>query len=428
MYFNRPQLITATFNLVSVIAVKKLNFRHMSHIHFPSAASKATKDWMNYSDRVDVPTLDLMENMDRDGATVVFMAFKDLASIVSLRYSDQIFRADPEKEGFFLNSKVAMASIQNLGYKGYQPLIPEPILATFEHLHPENRSEDPICVHWDESAHDWSHKACKLVFTNSTHSECACQHFGLLGLYERVHNTESGGASFDADSATLIIIVVVVVLAVLAFALVVLFNHFKLQAGGKMPSCLRFREEEVTPTRHALYPSPQYHHDPYSEIMPHHHHSTTIAHHPRPQPGPQSAANTIRRKSTAFDHFPLAEHDNNHASAAVNQIFDQFKRTNAPLSTPERPLLDSPMRRSSIVDEEQHIYVEVGSDLDNTTAGGDHRHHFQPIHIPIVRGITESNRSSGYFSGINNSEPSQQQQLKSPEKRLRMDMQDSQFI
>ena len=62
-----------------MMSVKKLNFRHMSHLKFPSAAAKATREWTRYGDTLDVPSLVLMENMERTGAEVVFMAFKNMA-------------------------------------------------------------------------------------------------------------------------------------------------------------------------------------------------------------------------------------------------------------------------------------------------------------------------------------------------------------
>lgn len=107
------------------MSVKKVNFRHMTHLRYPSKASKATKEWMNYTDTVDIPSLVLMENMDRTGAETVFMVFKDLKTILEgTQHGD-------DNGKVIVNSKVAFVSMRN---RLHMPLMPEPIKATFKHL------------------------------------------------------------------------------------------------------------------------------------------------------------------------------------------------------------------------------------------------------------------------------------------------------
>jgi PREDICTED: similar to latrophilin-like protein AD len=49
----------------------------------------------------------------------------------------------------------------------------QPLKFTFRHLIVENVS-DPKCVYWNSS--QWSSLGCKLIFTNSSHTECECNH------------------------------------------------------------------------------------------------------------------------------------------------------------------------------------------------------------------------------------------------------------
>ena len=44
-------------NFVTVLSVKKMNFHHMGHTNFPSTAAVASKDWSNYSDHLEIPSL-----------------------------------------------------------------------------------------------------------------------------------------------------------------------------------------------------------------------------------------------------------------------------------------------------------------------------------------------------------------------------------
>ena len=111
------------------MSVKKVNFRHMTHLRYPSKASKATKEWQNYTDTVDIPSLVLMENMDRTGAETVFMVFKDLKTVLDGSHRQR--GTDDENGKVLINSKVAFVSMRN---RLHQPLMPEPIKAKFQHL------------------------------------------------------------------------------------------------------------------------------------------------------------------------------------------------------------------------------------------------------------------------------------------------------
>ena len=131
-----------------MLSVKKLNFHHMSHLRFPSLASKSTKEWTDYHDHADIPSLVLMENMERlVGAENIFIAFKDLNDIFSDEAPRKLDASSLKTEkGVLVNSRIAYVSMQT----ERRPMVPEPIRITFEHLHRENASESPKCAHWDE--------------------------------------------------------------------------------------------------------------------------------------------------------------------------------------------------------------------------------------------------------------------------------------
>lgn len=192
------------------MSVKKVNFRHMSHLHFPSTASKATKDWVSYHDTLDMPSLVLMENMERDGAETIFIAFNDLASVLGMRKDDFLFKQSDDMIQF-INAKVAYVSMQTK----HIPRLPEPIRIQFEHL--ETGAENPVCVHWDVKEHNWSQRGCKLVSTNGTHTNCACAHFGLVTLLEetKADSGDNGGGLHVS------VVVVIVICAVVIFSTVV---------------------------------------------------------------------------------------------------------------------------------------------------------------------------------------------------------------
>ena len=103
------------------MSVRKLDFRHMSHLTFPSVSALATRGWSSSSiPSVDVPSLVLMENMERTGAEVVFAAFRTLADA---------FNGDGSSKEDVVDSKVAFLSMRS----EHAPLLPEPVKITFEH-------------------------------------------------------------------------------------------------------------------------------------------------------------------------------------------------------------------------------------------------------------------------------------------------------
>ncbi|TRY70105.1 hypothetical protein TCAL_13311 [Tigriopus californicus] len=364
-----------------LMSVKKMNFNHMIHMRFPSHASKATKEWMSYQDTIDVPSLVMMENMDRSGAEMIFFAFKDVASLIGFDQHEGI-------QGF-INSHIVFASMK----VKHKPLLPQPLKMTFEHIF-KNNVTNPQCVFWDERLHEWSRHGCKLVDTNQTHSECLCGHLGMLALMEEAKEVPEQTGSHVA------IVLSIVVLLFVIFVIVVVcglgFDYFRKVQNrrkwrntchkGKLP-CFQ-QDNADTPSRNIYVthqqgsfttPSMEY----YMEIGPNQANQV----HPRPQAGPQSACSSIRRKSTAMDYFTEIRHHN-------------------AVGTPERPLLTdaqiphtSPDRASI----SQHIYVEVGSGLEEGSMAPYQRpegvNHFQPIQIPILAaGSSNSSQSSGYYS------------------------------
>ena len=51
----------------------------MGRIIFPSSAAIASKHWSNYQDHLEVPSLDLMKNMEMTGAShIIFLSFKNI--------------------------------------------------------------------------------------------------------------------------------------------------------------------------------------------------------------------------------------------------------------------------------------------------------------------------------------------------------------
>ena len=66
-----------------MLSVKKVNFRHMGRTKFPSREATASHLWSDYTDRVDIASLDLMQNMEIGGEShTILLGFKNLDNLM----------------------------------------------------------------------------------------------------------------------------------------------------------------------------------------------------------------------------------------------------------------------------------------------------------------------------------------------------------
>ena len=50
---------------------------------FPSVAATASRYWLDYEDRVEIPSMDLMKNMEITGAShLILLAFKNIEILI----------------------------------------------------------------------------------------------------------------------------------------------------------------------------------------------------------------------------------------------------------------------------------------------------------------------------------------------------------
>ena len=62
-----------------MLSAKKVSFRHMRGTTFPSVAATASRHWVDYKDRIEIPSMDLMKNMEITGSShFILLAFKNI--------------------------------------------------------------------------------------------------------------------------------------------------------------------------------------------------------------------------------------------------------------------------------------------------------------------------------------------------------------
>ena len=50
---------------------------------FPSTAARASRHWINYEDRVEIPSMDLMKSMEMTGASyLILLAYRNIETLM----------------------------------------------------------------------------------------------------------------------------------------------------------------------------------------------------------------------------------------------------------------------------------------------------------------------------------------------------------
>ena len=186
-----------------------MSFRNIRGSEFPSPAARATRDWAQYTDRVDIPALVLMENMGAEGSNVAFLGTSNLDLLLSPG------RGPDRTE--VVNSQVLHVSLGEP-----HTTVREPVEVVFRHISHSNMTR-PRCVAWDAAAGAWDGARCVLQATNATHSHCQCSVLGTLALLETVKVED------DLHKVTLMLtlIVTVTVTVVSAISLALLIFYCK---------------------------------------------------------------------------------------------------------------------------------------------------------------------------------------------------------
>ena len=146
-----------------LLTVRRISFRNIHRTHLPSVASLATQAWRDYSDSVEVPALVLMENMQAEGAMLVFLSLKHMEELAGA------------PGGQLVTSQVVHLSL------GGGQVVREPLTVTLEH---SSKGGEARCVLWQPESQNWNSEFCSTLESNLTHSTCHCSRLGTFALLQ----------------------------------------------------------------------------------------------------------------------------------------------------------------------------------------------------------------------------------------------------
>jgi len=141
---------------------------------------------------------------------VVFFLFKNLHQLLADADQQLTGTETLDDENLVLNSRVISVSIDGTILSSSDPKLADPVSMTFSHLQKTTGSiSDVVCAFWDPEKDAWSNRGCRVIATNSSHTDCECDHltsFALLAssgtlIGSEVMRSIGSGILFDSDSA-----------------------------------------------------------------------------------------------------------------------------------------------------------------------------------------------------------------------------------
>ncbi|XP_071954368.1 adhesion G protein-coupled receptor L2-like isoform X2 [Antedon mediterranea] len=138
---------------------------------FPNTTVLA-QQWNNIQDRITISSTSIQDKQENGRVKLVFFAYNNMEELLGVTKK----RKDRLVNKQFVNSRIISLSIND-------PMTPaplkEPVKMVFNHLKNGSSNKDPVCSFWkfENSTHgEWSSEGCHVVDSNSTHTECSCNH------------------------------------------------------------------------------------------------------------------------------------------------------------------------------------------------------------------------------------------------------------
>ncbi len=166
-------------------------------IHLPGSAFKQLRPPSQKDDQ-------------RPHARVVFFLYKNLHQLLA-DADQQLTGLDTmDSKNLVLNSRVISVSVDGVSISNGDAKLTDPVTMTLTHLQKTTASiSEVVCAFWDPEKDTWANRGCRAISTNSSHTDCECDHlttFALLASSRTLVGSEvvrsiGSGILFDSDSA-----------------------------------------------------------------------------------------------------------------------------------------------------------------------------------------------------------------------------------
>nr|XP_042714893.1 uncharacterized protein LOC101941847 [Chrysemys picta bellii] len=177
----------------------------------------------NFTLRAQEETMDIHCNTVTRAATngswaVVFISYSTLDSIIDKRFLiEGDLMADEKLRNCHLNSKVVSGAVG----AGRLMNLSKPVNFTLRHREAKKKEEVVRCVYWKFIAGNgtWAKDGCTVLYTNSTHTNCSCNHLTSFALLMGLTKVEDSGPLTIITYVGLTFSLLCLLLAILTFLL-----------------------------------------------------------------------------------------------------------------------------------------------------------------------------------------------------------------
>ncbi|XP_035281502.1 cadherin EGF LAG seven-pass G-type receptor 1-like isoform X1 [Anguilla anguilla] len=214
-----------------------------SSVLFPEFTFKPTKDKVNPTDETPAETNPTTEKDDAAPAkkkrhaeslagprpVAVVIVYRSLGQLLPERY-------DPDRRSMrlpnrpIINTPIVSAMVYS--EEGSLPTpLESPITLDYRLLETEERTK-PVCVFWNHSIGigergGWSSKGCDLVFRNSTHISCQCNHMTSFAVLMDISTREQHGDVLPLKIVTYTTVSVSLMALLLTFILLAIIHKLR---------------------------------------------------------------------------------------------------------------------------------------------------------------------------------------------------------
>lgn len=237
--------------------------------------------WKGTANMVEVPSLDLMQNMEMGGEThIVLLSYRNLELVMGRlgwggdRQEDEydkdagpsdnssgplfksgvisftmgtLLRPDQAPNVTSRTGRSRLAFIKAIPASmdlkaGDTDKLAVPVRITFQMPVPGADQRSMACVHWNAIRHYWSPEGCRLTFMNDSHVVCSCYRLGTYALMDGTGNQvvfahmAASNSNSTEDPMPLVIIVTsavsISIAVILIVSMVILSIHsFRIKVG-----------------------------------------------------------------------------------------------------------------------------------------------------------------------------------------------------
>ncbi|XP_022255617.1 latrophilin Cirl-like, partial [Limulus polyphemus] len=160
-----------------LVSIRLVQTWSVTTLQFPLSEEVEGTSWDPVRDVILLPATALVGSGRNGRVKIVFIAYRNVQNFTPLERNLPVSNRSNGAHNRMINSRVLSASIDH----HRMTRLHQPVTVILKHLQEENVT-NPQCVYWELSTSRWSSEGCWIKKTNTTHTECSCNHLKNFAL------------------------------------------------------------------------------------------------------------------------------------------------------------------------------------------------------------------------------------------------------